>query len=115
MKKFLVVLFLLSNVVTSALYAQIKAYPSHWWVGMKHNSLQVMLNKHYLFVDLLLLPTVKPGKLDFVFEDGSQFAYELKSRNKTQNATVHQGVRSNDLIYLIMPDRFVRIVDMVAI
>jgi glycosidase len=31
----------------------------------------------------------------------------LKSRNKTQNATVHQGVRSNDLIYLIMPDRFV--------
>ncbi len=133
MKKFLVVLFLLSNVVTSALYAQIKAYPSHWWVGMKHNSLQVMLhstadlskavkvkypgvvvtkvhqpeNKHYLFVDLLLLPTVKPGKLDFVFEDGSQFTYELKSRNKTQNATVHQGVRSNDLIYLIMPDRFV--------
>lgn len=133
MKKFLVVLFLFSNLVTSALYAQIKAYPSHWWVGMKHNSLQVMLhstsdlpktvkvkypgvvvtkvhqpeNKHYLFVDLLLLPTVKPGKLDFVFEDGSQFTYELKSRNKTQNATFHQGVRSNDLIYLIMPDRFV--------
>jgi tRNA/tmRNA/rRNA uracil-C5-methylase (TrmA/RlmC/RlmD family) len=62
---------------------------------MKHNILQVMLhstsylsktvkvkypgivvtkvhqpeNKHYLFVDLLLLPTVKPGKLDFVFEE----------------------------------------------
>ena len=96
MKKFIIVLFLLSSVVSSALYAQIKAYPSHWWVGMKHNSLQVMLqsttdlsktvkvkypgvvvtkvhqpeNKHYLFVDLLLLPTVKPGKLNFVFEDG---------------------------------------------
>ena len=116
------------------LNAQVKAYPSHWWVGMKHNSLQVMLhassdlsksvkvkypgivvtnvhqpeNKHYLFVDLLLLPTVKPGTFDFVFEDGSSLKYELKSRlNKSEKALVHQGVRSNDLIYLIMPDRFV--------
>jgi len=133
MKKFLIVFILLTGFSTTFLTAQIKAYPSHWWVGMKHNSLQVMLhstvdlsksvkvkypgvvvtkvhqteNKHYLFVDLLLLPTVKAGKFDFVLEDGTTFTYELKSRNKVENALTHQGVRSNDLIYLIMPDRFV--------
>lgn len=133
MKKVLIVFVLLSSLLLQ-LSAQIKAYPSHWWVGMKHNTLQVMLhastdlsksvkvkypgivvtkvhqpeNKHYLFVDLLLLPTVKAGTFDFVFEDGSTLTYELKSRvDKSQKALVHQGVRSNDLIYLIMPDRFV--------
>lgn len=133
MKKLLIVLILLTGFSTTFLTAQIKAYPSHWWVGMKHNSLQVMLhstddisksvkvkypgvvvtkvhqpeNKHYLFVDLLLLPTVKAGKFDFVLEDGTTITYELKSRNKIINTLAHQGVRSNDLIYLIMPDRFV--------
>ncbi len=133
MKKVFVLIVLLSSLLFE-LAAQVKAYPSHWWVGMKHNTLQVMLhastdlsksvkvkypgivvtkvhqpeNKHYLFVDLLLLPAVKPGMFDFVFEDGSTFSYELKSRlNKNQKALVNQGVRSNDLIYLIMPDRFV--------
>lgn len=133
MKKVFILFVLLSSLLID-LTAQVKAYPSHWWVGMKHNSLQVMLhsttdlsksvkvkypgivvtkvhqpeNKHYLFVDLLLLPTVKAGTFDFVFEDGSTLTYELKSRlNKSQKSLVHQGVRSNDLIYLIMPDRFV--------
>lgn len=132
MKKFLIVLILVTGLSTTFLTAQIKAYPSHWWVGMKHTSLQVMLhstvdlsksvkvkypgvvvtkvhqpeNKHYLFVDLLLLPTVKPGKFDFLLEDGTTFTYELKSRNKVEHPLAHQGVRSNDLVYLIMPDRF---------
>lgn len=133
MKKVFILIVLLSSLLID-LTAQVKAYPSHWWVGMKHNTLQVMLhgstdlsksvkvkypgivvtkvhqpeNKHYLFVDLLLLPTVKAGTFDFVFEDGSALTYELKSRlNKSQKSLVHQGVRSNDLIYLIMPDRFV--------
>ncbi len=133
MKRVFFFLVLLSSLFIE-LQAQVKAYPSHWWVGMKHNSLQVMLhsstdlsksvkvkypgivvtkvhqpeNKHYLFVDLLLLPTVKAGTFDFVFEDGSTLTYELKSRvNKNTKGVVHQGVRSNDLIYLIMPDRFV--------
>ena len=133
MKKLLIVLILVTGFSSTFLNAQIKAYPSHWWVGMKHNSLQVMLhstvdlsksvkvkypgvvvtkvhqpeNKHYLFVDLLLLPTVKAGKFDFVLDDGTTFTYELKSRNKIANTLAHQGIRSNDLIYLIMPDRFV--------
>ena len=64
-------------------------------------------NKHYLFVDLMLLPIVKPGVFDFVFDDGTKLNYELKARAKETGNNVHQGVRSNDMIYLIMPDRFV--------
>jgi hypothetical protein len=133
MKKNLFLLALLSIVFSSLVNAQINAYPSHWWVGMKQSSLQVMLhsskdlpksvkvkypgvvvtkvyqpeNKHYLFVDLVLLPIVKPGVFDFVFEDGIKLSYELKARATASGNNVHQGVRSNDLIYLIMPDRFV--------
>ena len=133
MKKNLFLLVLLSIVFSSLVNAQINAYPSHWWVGMKHSSLQVMLhsskdlpksvkvkypgvvvtkvhqpeNKHYLFVDLMLLPIVKPGVFDFVFDDGTKLIYELKARAKEPENNVHQGVRSNDMIYLIMPDRFV--------
>jgi len=98
---------LIANVSSSV--AQVNCYPSHWWTGMKHNTLQVMLhassdlsksvkvkypgvvvtkvfqpeNRHYLFVDLLLLPTVKPGKFEFIFDNGTVVGYELKSRQKS--------------------------------
>jgi hypothetical protein len=106
-------------------------YPTHWWVGMKNPNLQLMIhadhdiakgkvtinhpgllvkavhqpeNKHYLFVDLQISNTVGPGKYTIKLSDGTQFNYELKARKTGKN--IHQGVRSNDLIYLIMPDRF---------
>jgi len=61
-------------------------------------------NKHYLFVDLQISSTVRPGKYTLKLSDGTLFTYELKARKTDKN--IHQGVRSNDLIYLIMPDRF---------
>jgi len=109
----------------------IDVYPTHWWVGMKNPNLQLMVhgeqelakgkitvshpglfvkavhqpeNKHYLFVDLQISSTVRPGKYTLKLSDGTLFAYELKARKTDKN--IHQGVRSNDLIYLIMPDRF---------
>lgn len=111
--------------------AQINVYPSHWWTGMKHSSIQLMIhsnenlsprltaksssisikkifqpeNKHYLFVDIEILSSAKPGIYTMVFSDGRTLQYELKARVK--DASMHQGVRSEDLIYLIMPDRFV--------
>jgi len=109
----------------------IDVYPTHWWVGMKNPNLQLMVhgeqelakgkitvshpglfvkavhqpeNKHYLFVDLQISSTVRPGKYTLKLSDGTLFTYELKARKTDKN--IHQGVRSNDLIYLIMPDRF---------
>ena len=109
----------------------IDVYPTHWWVGMKNPNLQLMVhgeqelakgkitvshpgllvkavhqpeNKHYLFVDLQISSTVRPGKYTLKLSDGTLFTYELKARKTDKN--IHQGVSSNDLIYLIMPDRF---------
>src|SRR5437588_5283293 len=70
----------------------IDVYPSHWWVGMKNPKLQVMIHKkniasqnfvlspyngvklqkitkvenpNYVFLDLIIAPNTKPGKLQF--------------------------------------------------
>ena len=125
----LISIFLFFSHLT--IFAQYTVYPSHWWIGMKNRSLQLMIhkdeaisnkvtlnqpgisiqkifqpeNKHYLFVDIDIQPNASPGLYSFRFSDGSSFKYELKKRTSQNN--IHQGVYSNDLIYLIMPDRFV--------
>ena len=112
--------------------AQTKLYPTHWFTGMKYNRIQVMLhgqligssalrmqpyagvrmtkvhrveNPNYLFVDLTISPSAKPGTL--VFQGaGEPVRFELKSRRSGRGNVFAQGVDSRDFIYLIMPDRF---------
>jgi glycosidase len=116
--------------------AQTNVYPTNWWVGMKETSLQLMVhkkdigaatvrmspyagvslvktyvpeNKNYVFIDLNIAPTAKPGKLNFTFQQNSRsesFAYELKKRDPSNGRARVKGVTSSDLVYLIMPDRF---------
>jgi glycosidase len=89
MRTFLLIVSLFVSLVVAAA-DEIKAYPTHWWVGMKNPQLQVMLhakgignfssiklnypgvqvvkvqspeNKNYLFVDLQISPAAKPGQL----------------------------------------------------
>ncbi|MGE5518445.1 MAG: alpha-amylase family glycosyl hydrolase, partial [Candidatus Dadabacteria bacterium] len=65
-------------------------------------------NPNYLFVDLLISSTAKPGNIQFhsTNNNGLKFSFALKERRKGNGTQYAQGVRSNDLIYLIMPDRF---------
>lgn len=115
----------------------IDAYPTHWWVGMKNPHLQLMLhapaigkasvqlqhypgvtvtgirkveNENYLFIDLALQPTAKPGKLLFSITGGgatnSSWSYTLKPRRAGKGRTYAQGVTAKDLLYLLIPDRF---------
>lgn len=109
--------------------------PPNWWIGMKDNSLQLLVNHpdigtttpeinyagitvkkvhkakspNYLFIDLEISQNTKAGKFDIVFKSDSQEAqkhtYELKSRVKSPEDYV--GFNSSDAIYLITPDRFV--------
>lgn len=110
-------------------------YPTHWWVGMKNPKLQLMVhgagagdysysinnpfvqlikvnkveNKNYVFLDLIVRPSAKPGLVKINWKKNSNsgaFEYELKSRRKGNGTAYAQGVRSQDFIYLIMPDRF---------
>jgi len=116
--------------------AQINVYPTHWWVGMKDPSLQLMIhqpdigkgtikmtpypgvqviktyvpeNKNYVFIDLAIAPGTKAGKLNFIVKQGNEslaFSYELKRRDPSNGTARVKGVTSADLVYLAMPDRF---------
>ena len=77
--------------------------------GVILTKIKSLENEKYLALDVTILPTAKPGTASFILK------YENKvdtitwplAQKKTGNGKVYaQGVRSNDLIYLLMPDRF---------
>jgi glycosidase len=108
--------------------------PPGWWVGMADSSLQllvygneialanvkinypgVILNKitrlenpDYLVIDLVITKDTRPGKIPVVFEYQREILfeidYELNSRN--ESSADRAGFGKNDVIYLVMPDRF---------
>jgi len=63
-------------------------------------------NPNYIFLDLVIEPTAKPGKFTFPFLKSSNLQYELKARREGKGKSFAQGVNSSDFMYLIMPDRF---------
>lgn len=63
-------------------------------------------NPNYIFLDLVIDKTAKPGSFSFPFLKNIQLQYELKARRPGNGTLFAQGVTSKDLIYLIMPDRF---------
>ena len=114
-------------------------YPGNWWTGMKWNKVQLMIHSkdiankegitlrpypgvkllkvnkvespNYIFVDLEITASAKPGIL--VFKETltdrsikSFLEFQLKPRRVGAGSKFAQGVNSKDLIYLIMPDRF---------
>lgn len=111
-----------------------KVEPSNWWVGLKDKTLQLLIkhpnisetevsisypgvsiskvNKadspNYLFIDLIIDKSTKPGKFNIFFKkegnDDLVYTYELKSRVKKSEDYI--GFNSSDVIYLITPDRF---------
>lgn len=109
--------------------------PPFWWAGMNSPKLQVLVhgdnishatvklsypgvviekvsmaeNPNYLFVDLLLEKSVKPGSFSMVFQfpDKRKVTYDYTLKPRDQDRASHQGLHSGDVIYLLMPDRFV--------
>ena len=130
-------LLLLLMVCNNCLVAQnVQIYPSNWWTGMKWNKLQLMLhgnnigastgfsinypgvqlqkinkveNKNYVFLDLLITATAKPGIIKIIpkgVEGLPVLNFELKAKRTGNGTTYAQGVRASDFVYLLMPDRF---------
>ena len=132
-KSLTVTILLLAGSVFSAAGEGIdRIEPPFWWVGMKNNSLQLLVHgegigkadvslkrkdiklkgvtrvesPNYLFVDLEISPKAKAGSFDITFNlDGQKTvkAYELKERSKEPGA---MGFSPKDVLYLITPDRF---------
>lgn len=136
MKK-IILLFFLAISLQSWSIDMYGVYPTHWWVGMKNPKLQVMLhgenigiftkftitnpgvkiekinkveNKNYVFLDLHISASAKPGVFKILMSGGGisneDAFFELKTRSKENGKTRVQGVSSKDFIYLLMPDRF---------
>jgi neopullulanase len=105
--------------------------PPHWWVGLGEGQLQLLVygpgiaawtpsvqheglvlervqrttNPDYLFLDLSLQPGLEPGTVSLVFSKDKRHVvrpFDLKARSGRQPA----GLGPEDLMYLIMPDRF---------
>ncbi len=63
-------------------------------------------NLNYIFLDIAIDASAKPGKFSFPFVKDVNLQYELKPRRKGNGRTFAQGLSAKDFIYLIMPDRF---------
>jgi len=63
-------------------------------------------NPNYIFLDIAIDATAKPGKFTFPFVKDLNLEYELKPRRKNLGKDYAQGVTAKDFVYLIMPDRF---------
>ncbi len=107
--------------------------PMFWFTGMKQTKLQLLVhgdqialtsvrlsypgvtlvkvnkvdNENYLFLDLEISATAKPGKFPINFsQNGKKLTYNYELRKRDKSPIRHQGVTNKDFIYLIMPDRF---------
>ena len=107
--------------------------PPCWWTDMKNNSLQLMIHgkdigktkaaleykgvsvkgvtsagNDYLFLDLNIGNTAKPGTINIAFKEKDStlttYKYELKAR--AEGSAKRKGFTTADMMYLIMPDRF---------
>ena len=104
-----------------------KINPTNWFVGMQNQNVQLLVygsdlskakiklnnyegvklekvqfveNPNYVFIDLEISKTTKPGILELVFGQ-TKINYELKSKSAKP-----LGLNHADFIYLLMPDRF---------
>ncbi|MDQ3017012.1 MAG: glycoside hydrolase family 13 protein [Bacteroidota bacterium] len=112
-----------------------KIEPPNWWAGMQNNTLQLMVygkeigeleieikhtqakllkttcpgNKDYIFIDIEFKKKIVPGSIPITFlnkgKEVTTINYLILDREK--NSSMREGFASNDIIYLITPDRFV--------
>jgi len=131
-KKTILFLFICISVSTFAQIERIE--PAFWWVGMKNPQLQLLVHgseicnssvmieypgvkvlktnracsPNYLFVTLEISEKVKAGKFEIQLTQTDKpnlvFTYELKNRRTDSEKRI--GFSSEDVVYLLMPDRF---------
>lgn len=114
-------------------YSQIdRIEPPFWWAGMEKSEIQILFygkdiadyqvslqeqlpvtgvirteNPNYLFVSVET-EGVEPGMLHFNFQkkNGKKFTREYELKSRSENSAEREGFSSEDVIYLLMPDRF---------
>lgn len=124
-------IFVLLCLLNLNAFAQTELYPPNWFVGLKDTSLQLIIkqknigntvqqvtadnpditivkvlptkHKDYLLVEMRLSKSMQAGEVAFNLKGkkNQKLSYSFK-----QKRTQPQTLNGNDLIYLLMPDRF---------
>src|SRR5882757_5948025 len=80
------------------------------YAGVVLNSVDKAENANYVFLNLIISANARPGRLVFKAMQsggaGYTFEYKLQARRPGKGVSFARGVRSEDFIYLLMPDRF---------
>ncbi|MGQ1891592.1 alpha-amylase family glycosyl hydrolase [Thermophagus sp. OGC60D27] len=126
---FLLLIFLTCSCALSAIDPIERIDPPFWWTGMKNNKLQLMIygqdishrsvtihypgvrldsihqvdNANYLFLDITIGAETPAGTMP-IKAGNNIFNYPLYPKPNEERR--NQGIGPEDLIYLIMPDRF---------
>jgi neopullulanase len=131
-KVFIFLIITLLNVFAQEIVIN-KIEPANWWTGMKMNKIQLMVygknlsnfsvsvnskkisidsihalaNKDYSFIDITIHPDAVEGNYKLLFKQKNKTAsvdFPLFKKDSSKN--IHQGFGVDDVVYLIMPDRF---------
>ena len=130
----LVIIFFVLTILNHCQNIKIdKVEPPNWWIGMKKNKIQLMIygknlsgykasintkniqvdstyfleNTNYSFIDITVLSSAKPGNYNLSLLKGNEKAhinFPLYTHEKRKFQ--YQGFNCEDIIYLLMPDRF---------
>ncbi len=81
--------------------------PSLSYPGVQLRSVHRVANPNYLFLELEITASARPGVLEIrVDSEGRQRSYPYTLLERPAAGTGMQGLRTDDVIYLLMPDRF---------
>ncbi len=133
-RNLLIFIILLQPFINYSQPVSYRVDPPSWWVGMEDSTLQLMFhgdniaqanviadypgvilknttrleNPDYLVLDFVITRDARPGNIPIVFEYQREILftvdYQLKGRN--DGSRNREGFGKDDVIYLIMPDRF---------
>ncbi len=129
---FLILLFASTSIFAQAMEIN-RIDPPNWWKGMKNNEIQLMVygknlekadvmfdtdfirtkNVHYLdntdycFIDIEVIPKITPGEYKLILDKaGEVVSYPFSILERDTSANIHRGFSNEDVIYLVMADRF---------
>ena len=134
MRQFLTICFGMLLVIASYGNSIDRIDPPSWWTGFHNKNLQLMVygkniadldpvinydgvsifsvtkaqSRNYLFIDLKIADSTKPGTFDILFKEEKKvvgtYSYTLNERRP--NSSGRSGFTNADVMYLLFPDRF---------
>jgi glycosidase len=134
LKNIIILLMIFVSSLISQSLSIDKVEPPNWWVGMKWNRVQLMIygsglsnvkaqfepkdlkiekihqieNSSYAFIDVIIPADIKPATFKLTISTNqSDASIDFTILSRTRSDNIHQGFSSDDIIYLITPDRFV--------